>query len=104
MQKIKRDDLVVVLAGKDRGKQGHVRDVYPREGRLVVQGVNMIKRHRAQRAEGTQAGIIEREQPMPIGKVQLICKNCQKPVRATFRVRSDGVKVRVCRKCDQDID
>lgn len=104
MQKIKREDLVVVLAGKDRGKQGHVRDVFPRESRLVVQGVNMVKRHRTQRAEGAQAGIIEREQPLPLAKVQLICKNCQKPVRPAFRVRNDDVKVRVCRKCSQDID
>jgi len=104
MQKIKRDDLVRVLAGKDRGKQGQVREVLPREGRLVVQGVNIVKRHRAQRAEGTQAGIIEKEAPLPMGKVQLICRMCQKPVRPTFRLRNDGVKVRICRKCGQDID
>jgi large subunit ribosomal protein L24 len=102
--KIKRDDLVLVIAGKDRGKQGQVRQVFPRENRLLVQGVNMIKRHMRPRAMGTAAGIIEKEGPIHVSNVMLICKSCGKPARVTVRVRPDGVKARVCRLCGQDID
>jgi large subunit ribosomal protein L24 len=102
--RIKRDDLVLVIAGKDRGKQGQVRQVFPRENRLVVQGVNMIKRHMRPRAMGTQAGIIEKEAPIHVSNVMLICKSCGKPARMTIRVRPDGVKARVCRICGEDID
>ncbi len=104
MHRIKRDDLVLVIAGKDRGKQGQVRQVLSRENRLVVQGVNMIKRHMRPRAMGTQAGIIEKEAPIQASNVKLICRACQKPARVGFRIRSDGVKVRVCHACAQDID
>jgi large subunit ribosomal protein L24 len=102
--KIKRDDLVLVIAGKDRGKQGQVRQVFPRENRLLVQGVNMIKRHMRPRAMGAQAGIIEKEGPIHISNVMLICKSCGKPAKVTVRVRADGVKARVCRLCGEDID
>jgi large subunit ribosomal protein L24 len=104
MRKIKRDDLVLVIAGKDRGKQGQVRQVFPRENRLVVQGVNMIKRHMRPRAMGTQAGIIEKEAAIHVSNVMIICKSCGKPVRVGLRVRPDGVKSRVCRDCGEDID
>ena len=104
MRRIKRDDLVLVVAGKDRGKQGQVRQVLTGENRLVVQGVNMIKRHMRPRAMGTQAGIIEKEAPIHVSNVMIVCKSCGKPVRVTFRVRPDGVKSRVCRKCREDID
>lgn len=104
MHKIKRDDLVLVVAGKDRGKQGQVRQVLMRENRVVVQGVNMIKRHMRPRAMGTQAGIIDKEAPIHVSNVRIICKTCGKPVRVGFRIRPDGVKSRVCRKCGEDID
>ncbi len=104
MRRIKRDDMVLVIAGKDRGKQGQVRQVLQEEGRVVVQGVNMIKRHMRPRAMGTQAGIIEKEAPLHISNVRLICRNCGKASRVRFRVRQDGVKVRVCRGCGEDID
>ncbi len=104
MHKIKRDDLVLVVAGKDRGKQGQVRQVLMRENRVVVQGVNMIKRHMRPRAMGTQAGIIDKEAPIHVSNVRIICKSCDKPVRVGFRIRPDGVKSRVCRKCGEDID
>jgi large subunit ribosomal protein L24 len=102
--RIKRDDLVLVIAGKDRGKQGQVRQVFPRENRLVVQGVNMIKRHMRPRTMGTQAGIIEKEGPIHVSNVMLICKSCGKPTKVATRVRPDGVKTRICRLCGEDID
>lgn len=104
MRKIKRDDIVLVIAGKDRGKQGQVRQVLPEDNRVVVQGVNMIKRHMRPKAMGTQAGIIEKEAPLSLSKVRLICRTCNKPARVRFRVRQDGVKVRVCGSCGEDID
>ncbi len=104
MNKIKRDDTVLVIAGKDRGKQGPVRRVLPREGRLVVQGINMVKRHQKPRAQGTQAGIIEREAAIQISNVMLICKSCHQPTRAGFALRPDGVRARVCRSCGEFVD
>lgn len=104
MNKIKRDDVVLVIAGKDRGKQGTVRLVMPREGRLMVQGVNMVKRHQKPQAQGTQAGIIEKEAPIQISNVVLVCKSCKRPARVGFGFRPDGVKARVCRRCGQFID
>jgi large subunit ribosomal protein L24 len=104
MGRIKREDVVLVIAGKDRGKQGQVRQVFPGENRLVVQGVNMIKRHMRPRAMGTQAGIIEKEAPIHASNVMLICKSCAKPTRVATRVRQDGVKTRICRICKEDID
>ena len=104
MRKIKRDDMVLVIAGKDRGKQGQVRQVLPDANRVVVQGVNMIKRHMRPKAMGTQAGIIEKEAPLHLSNVRLICKSCGKAARVRFRLRQDGVKVRVCGRCSEDID
>lgn len=104
MQRIRRDDQVMVIAGKERGKQGQVHDVLRSQERIVVQGVNMVKRHRRQTDQRTPAGIIEKEAPIHISNVKLVCSSCQKPVRIRFRVRTDGTKVRVCRSCNEDID
>jgi large subunit ribosomal protein L24 len=104
MQRIKRDDTVRVLSGKERGKQGQVREVLLKQQRVVVQGLNMVKRHERQRSEREPAGIIAKEAPIHASNVKLICKACGKPTRVTFRTRTDGVKVRVCRLCHQDID
>jgi large subunit ribosomal protein L24 len=104
MRRIKRDDMVLVLAGKARGKQGQVREVLPSHDRVIISGLNMVKRHQRQRTEREPAGIIEKEAPIHISNVKLICRACQKPTRVTFRVRSDGVKVRVCRACSQDVE
>jgi large subunit ribosomal protein L24 len=104
MRKIRRDDQVLVTAGKERGKRGQVREVFSKHQRVVVQGLNMVKRHQRQRSEREPAGIIEKEAPIHISNVKLICTSCQKPARVTFRVRPDGVKVRVCRLCGEDVD
>ena len=104
MQHIKRDDLVLVIAGKERGKQGQVHGVLGDNDRVIVQGLNMVKRHQRQRSEREPAGIIAKEAPIHISNVKLICRSCSRPTRVGFRVRPDGVKVRICRKCGQDID
>jgi large subunit ribosomal protein L24 len=117
MRKIKRDDNVLIRAGRDRGKTGVVRQVMgggdlikvkghrPKltEDTVIVSGVNMVKRHKRTQPGVAQTGIIEKEMPMPLSKVQLICKSCNKPTRVGFDARGDG-KHRVCRKCGQDID
>lgn len=104
MQRIKRDDQVLVLAGKERGKRGQVRDVLRSKDRVVVQGLNMVQRHQKQRNEREPAGIIQKEAAIHVSNVKLICKSCQKPTRVTARVRTDGVRVRVCKQCQEDID
>jgi large subunit ribosomal protein L24 len=104
MRKIRRDDQVLITSGKERGKLGQVREVLVSRQRVVVQGLNMVKRHQRQRSEREPAGIIEKEAPIHMSNVKLICRACQKPARVGFRVRSDGVKVRVCRLCGEDMD
>jgi len=102
--KIRKDDEVVVLAGKDRGKQGKVHSVHPDKGRVVVAGINMIKRHTKPGRVRTQAGIIEREAPIAISNVMLVCNKCSKPTRVTYRFIENGQKVRACRHCGEIID
>ncbi len=104
MQRIKRDDTVLVTTGKERGKKGQVHEVFPEKRRIIVEGLNMVKRHQRQKDERNPAGIIEKEMPIHISNVKLICRACEKPTRVRFRVRTDNVKVRVCRSCEQDID
>jgi large subunit ribosomal protein L24 len=102
--KIRVNDEVVVLSGDDRGKRGKVHRSIPREGRLLVEGVNVEKRHMKARANIRQAGIIEREAPVSVSKVMLICSKCHQPTRVGFRVLEDKSKVRVCKKCGEVID
>jgi len=102
--KIRRDDTVLVIAGKDRGKKGKVRQALPKDSRVVVEGVNKVKRHTRPRGTVSQAGIIEREAPLHVSNVMLICTKCNRPTRIGFRFLEDGSKVRVCRECNEVID
>ena len=101
---IRKDDTVLVIAGKDRGKQGKVRFAFPDKKRVMVEGVNFIKKHSKARGAAKQAGIIEREAPIPVSNVMLVCSKCNKPARIGFRFLADGRKVRFCRACDEVID
>ena len=101
---IRKNDNVMVVAGKDKGKKGRVRFVYPKKNRLLVEGVNFIKMHSRARAQVRQAGIVEREAPINISNVMLVCNRCNKPVRVGFRKLEDGRKVRICRSCSEVID
>ena len=102
--KIRKNDTVLVITGKDRGKKGKVRFAYPKDERLLVEGINFIKKHT--RATGTvrQAGIIEREAPIHVSNVMFLCNRCNHPTRVGFRFLEDGRKVRVCRSCSEVID
>ena len=103
MAKVRREDTVLVITGKERGKTGVVRQVLPREGRIVITGVNVVKRHMRPRAD-RPGGIIEREAPLHMSNVMVVCKSCSKPTRVAFRLRDDGRKVRYCRRCTQALD
>ena len=102
--KIRRDDTVLVVAGKDRGKKGKVRQALPKESRVVVEGANKVKHHTRPRGTVRQAGIIEREAPLHVSNVVLICTKCNRPTRVGFRFMEDSTKVRVCKECNEVID
>jgi large subunit ribosomal protein L24 len=93
-----------VIAGKDRGKQGKVLTVFPKEGRITVERINMIKRHTRPTQKMQQGGIIEREGKMHISNVLLVCTKCDRGVRVGHKYLEDGKKVRVCRRCDEVLD
>ena len=102
--KIRKNDTVLVIAGKEKGKSGKVRRALPKEDKVVIDGVNMIKRHSRARGAARQAGIIELEAPLPVSNVMLICNKCNKPTRVGVRFLDDGRKARVCRSCYELID
>ncbi|MBI4304038.1 MAG: 50S ribosomal protein L24 [Chloroflexi bacterium] len=102
--KIKKNDTVLVIAGKDRGKKGKIRFAYPKDDRVLVEGVNMIKRHTKAIRQARQAGIIEREAPVHVSNVMLLCSKCNHPARVGFRFLEGNKKVRVCRVCNEVID
>jgi len=102
--KIRKNDTVVIIAGKDRGGKGKVRRVIRKQKRVVIEGLNMIKRH-SRASRGTrQAGIIELEGPMDVSNVQLFCEKCSSRTRIGFRFLDDGRKVRICSSCKEIID
>jgi large subunit ribosomal protein L24 len=102
--KIRKDDNVLVIAGKNKGKKGKIRFLYTKENRILVEGVNMIKTHSRAKAQVKQAGLIEREAPIAISDVMIICKHCNKPARIGYKVLEDGKKVRICRNCKEALD
>lgn len=102
--KIRKNDTVLVIAGKDKGKKGKVRRAFPKEDKIIVEGINMIKRHSRARRAARQAGIIEREAPLHVSNVMLLCSKCNKPTRVGFRFLESGEKARICRVCSEIID
>jgi len=101
---IRKNDTVLVIVGKDRGKKGRVRFAYPKKERLLVEGINFVKKHSRARGAVRQAGIIEREAPIHVSNVMLLCSKCNHPARVGFRFLADGRKVRFCRSCGEVID
>jgi large subunit ribosomal protein L24 len=107
MSGIRRNDTVQVRAGKDRGKQGLVRTVITKKDRVVVDGVNMMKKHQRPTQQGgvpVPGSVVTREASLHVSNVMLVCSDCGKATRTSTRVRQDGVKVRVCKRCGADID
>jgi large subunit ribosomal protein L24 len=102
---VRKNDNVLVITGKDRGKRGRVLKIDPVKNRLVVEGVNMIKRHtKANPGKNIQGGIVEREAAVHASNVQLLCPECGAQTRVGHKVLGDGRKVRVCRKCEGVVD
>jgi len=102
--KIRKNDTVLIIACKDKGKKGKVRLVFPKENRLIIEGINMVKRHSRARGAARQAGIIELEAPLHASNVMLLCNKCNQPTRVGFRFLDDGRKVRICHSCREIID
>ncbi len=104
MMKIKKGDTVEVISGDDKGMRGEVHIAMPKEQRVVVSGVNMVKKHQGRTGNvRTQTGVIEREAPMHVSNLALVCPHCDEPTRVGYEDTPDG-KVRRCRKCDEIID
>ena len=99
---IRKDDKVVVISGKDKGKEGKVLISDPKAGKLVVEGVNVATKHRKPRKQGEEGGIIKLETPIYASKVQLVCPKCGKATRVAHKI-ADGKKVRVCKKCGAEL-
>jgi len=97
--KIKTDDKVVVLSGKDKGKEGKVLKADPLKGKLLVEGVSVASRHKKPRKQGEEGGIIKIETPIYASKVMLVCPKCGKPTRVGHAFAEDGKKLRACKKC-----
>ncbi len=100
---IRRGDTVEIVTGKDRGKRGRVSRVLAEENRVVVEGVNMVKRHLRRQPGSLQAGIVDMPAPLNRSNVMLVCTNCGKPTRVGHRTLPDGSHARVCRHCDEAI-
>jgi len=101
---IKKNDKVMVIAGKEKGKTGKVLRIFPKKDRAVVEKVNFIKRHMRPGAHSRQGGIVEKENPINISNLMVVCGKCTDPTRVGHRVLEDGSRVRYCKKCDEIIE
>jgi large subunit ribosomal protein L24 len=102
LARIRKDDTVEVIAGKDRGKRGKVRQVMPKDDRAVVADINVVKKHVKPGARGArQAGIIQMEMPIHISNLMPVCPKCSRPARVGTRILENGSKVRFCKKCGE---
>ena len=102
--KIRKNDNVLEIVGKDKGKTGKVRFAYPKKERVIVEGINFVKKHSRAKGAAKQSGIIQLEVPIYVSNVMLLCNKCNRPTRVGFRFLEDGRKVRVCRRCSEVID
>ena len=100
---VRKNDKVVVLSGKDKGKQGEVLRAMPAEGKVVVQGVSVATKHQKARKQGAESSIIKVETPIYACKVMVVCPKCSKPTRVAHKVGADGKKVRVCKHCGAEL-
>jgi len=101
---VKKNDMVMIIAGKEKGKSGKVMRVLPEKERVLVENLNKVKRHTRPTRTNAEGGIIEREAPLALSNVQLVCKACSKPTRTGIRVLENGTKARFCKKCDEIVD
>lgn len=100
---VKKDDTVVVLSGREKDKKGKVIATLPKEGKVVIEGVNVVSRHTKPRKQGEEGGILEKEAPLYACKVMRVCPKCGEPTRTAHQILADGTKVRKCKKCGETI-
>ena len=101
---IRKDDTVVVITGKDKGKEGKVLQAMPKEGKILISGVNMVTKHKKPRGQSDPGGIIHQEAPIDASNAMLVCSKCGKATRIAHKLLDDGSKVRVCKKCGDTFD
>ena len=101
---VKKGDLVQVMAGKEKGKQGKVLNVFFAKNRLTVENLNIVKRHTRPSRQNQEGGIVEKEAPIAASNVMIVCSSCNVPARTGVRVLEDGTKSRFCKKCNENID
>ncbi len=100
---VKTGDTVVILNGKDRGKKGKIMAVSPSEGKVIVEGCNIVSKHVKPRRMGEAGGIIKAESAIYSSKVQVVCPRCGKPTRVAHKINEDGSKDRICKKCGETL-
>jgi len=100
--KLKKGDKVKVLRGRDKGREGKIERIFPKEKKILVSGINIYKKHSRPRKEGQTGGIIDIVVPLPLSSVALVCPKCGKPTRIGFKILNEG-KVRICKKCQEVI-
>ncbi len=98
---VKKNDMVMVIAGRERGKTGKVLRVLPVEGRVIVERLNIVKRHSKPRGPASPGGIVEKEAPVHVSNVMVFCERCNAPVRVGIRKAGDGARSRTCRRCGE---
>lgn len=101
---IKKNDMVMVIAGKDKGKSGRVISVFPQKDRVLVEKINFVKRHTRPRGQSHKGGILERESPIHLSNVMVLCTKCERAIRVGKLKLQDGNRVRVCHKCGESLD
>jgi large subunit ribosomal protein L24 len=102
--KIKKNDNVEVIAGKEKGKRGKILLLFPAENRVIIEKINMVKKHSRPSGQTKQGGIVEKEAKINLSNVMLICGKCNKGVRVGYKILESGEKVRICRSCSEEID
>ena len=101
---VKKDDMVKIIAGKEQGKTGKILRVFPDKGRIIVEGLNVVKRHTRPNQLNPDGGIVEKEAPLNISNVMLVCGSCNQATRTGIRKLDDGSKTRYCKKCNESVD
>jgi large subunit ribosomal protein L24 len=102
---VKKGDKVMIIAGKDKGKTGRISRILPDKGAVLVEGLNIIKRHsRPNKQKNTGGGIVEKEAPLAASNVMILCKSCNQAVRVGYQLLEDGKKVRFCKKCKETLE
>ena len=101
MAKIKKNDIVMVLAGRDKGKTGKTLKIFPKKSKVIVEGVNFVKKHLRRTREDQKGGIIQKESPIDFSNLAIFCKGCSKPTKVGYNLLKDGTNSRFCKKCNE---